>query len=67
MRLLTNLTLNPQELHRLYLCQVTNIRDCLEKTVQAQSQAIYKKSSCRGRSEFSAYFLEDLLPPQNLI
>ncbi|MCH2533761.1 MAG: helix-turn-helix transcriptional regulator [Bdellovibrionales bacterium] len=49
------------------LKEIADIRQCSEKTVQAQSQAIYKKSNCRGRSEFSAYFLEDLLPPQNLL
>lgn len=51
----------------LSLKEIAGVRDCSEKTVQAQSQSIYKKSQCHGRSEFSAYFLEDLFPPQDLL
>ena len=42
--------------------EVSSIRTTSEKTVQAQVQAIYKKSGIHSRSEFSAFFLEDLLP-----
>ncbi|MCB0391903.1 MAG: helix-turn-helix transcriptional regulator [Bdellovibrionales bacterium] len=46
------------------LKDIASIRGTAEKTVQAQVQAIYKKSSLHSRSEFSAFFLEDLLPPK---
>jgi hypothetical protein len=34
-------------------------------TIRAQTNAIYSKSGLSGRSELSAFFLEDLLLPQN--
>jgi hypothetical protein len=33
-----------------------------EKTARVQSMAIYSKAGLAGRSELSAFFLEDLLP-----
>jgi DNA-binding CsgD family transcriptional regulator len=44
--------------------EVASLRGTSEKTVQVQAQSIYKKSNLHNRSEFAAYFLEDLLPPQ---
>lgn len=34
-----------------------------ERTVRNQSTAVYRKSGLSGRAELSAFFLEDLLPP----
>jgi DNA-binding CsgD family transcriptional regulator len=48
----------------LSLKEIAEIRKTSEKTVSAQSVAIYSKSGLGGRSELSAYFLEDLLAPQ---
>ncbi len=48
------------------LKEIAHLRVASEKTVHTQSQAIYKKSGIHGRSEFSAYFLEDLLPPKSM-
>jgi len=46
--------------------EIATIRDTAEKTARAQSIAIYSKSGLSGRSELSAFFLEDLLvPPEN--
>lgn len=46
----------------LSLKEIAAIRETAEKTTHTQVQAIYKKSGIHGRSEFAAYFLEDLLP-----
>lgn len=48
----------------LSLKEIAGLRETSEKTVQAQIQAIYGKSQIHSRSEFAAYFLEDLLPPK---
>lgn len=45
--------------------EIAKIRDTKEKTVRLQSSAVYKKSSLSGRAELAAFFLEDLLLPQN--
>lgn len=34
-----------------------------ERTVRQQAVSVYRKSNLRGRTELSAFFLEDLLPP----
>lgn len=47
----------------LSLKEIADIRKTAEKTVRAQSVAIYSKSGLAGRSELSAFFLEDLLLP----
>lgn len=47
----------------LSLKEIAVLRNTAEKTVRAQSVAIYSKSGLGGRSDFSAYFLEDLLLP----
>ncbi len=44
---------------------IARMRKTSEKTVQTQSQDIYKKTNLKNRSEFSAFFLEDLLPRQD--
>ena len=46
------------------LKEIAGIRQTQLKTVQQQSQSIYKKTGLASRSELAAFFLEDLLPPQ---
>lgn len=63
-----NLTVAEKEvafllLKGLSLKEVANIRNTSEKTARAQSMAIYSKAGISGRSELSAFFLEDLLLP----
>ncbi|MBL7685342.1 MAG: helix-turn-helix transcriptional regulator [Deltaproteobacteria bacterium] len=43
--------------------EIATIRQTSEKTVRQQSGEIYRKSKVTGRTEFSAFFLEDLLLP----
>lgn len=50
----------------LSLKEISSVRQTSEKTVQAQTQAIYKKANLHSRSEFAAFFLEDLLPQRRL-
>jgi DNA-binding CsgD family transcriptional regulator len=45
------------------LKEIAEIRGTTEKTARVQSMAIYAKSGLAGRSELSAFFLEDLLVP----
>ena len=45
------------------LRDIAQARGTSEKTARVQSSAIYAKSGLAGRSELSAFFLEDLLPP----
>lgn len=47
----------------LSLREIATHRGTSEKTVRAQSAAIYAKAGLAGRSELSAFFLEDLLVP----
>lgn len=47
----------------LSLKEIAEIRKTTEKTARAQSVAVYSKSGLAGRSELSAFFLEDLLMP----
>ncbi|MGZ3769477.1 MAG: helix-turn-helix transcriptional regulator [Bdellovibrio sp.] len=47
----------------LSLKEIAELRNTSEKTARAQSTAVYQKSGLSGRSELSAYFLEDLLSP----
>lgn len=44
--------------------EIAEIRGSRVPTVRAQTNAIYSKSGLSGRSELSAFFLEDLLLPQ---
>ena len=45
--------------------EIAEIRNTSIKTVRSQTNAIYTKSGLSGRSELSAFFLEDLLLPNN--
>lgn len=47
----------------LSLKEIAIARRTTEKTARVQSGAIYTKAGLTGRSELSAFFLEDLLPP----
>ncbi len=47
------------------LKEIAEIRNTAEKTARVQSMAVYSKSGLSGRSELAAFFLEDLLVPQN--
>jgi DNA-binding CsgD family transcriptional regulator len=47
----------------LSLKEIAAARGTTEKTARVQSSAVYAKSGLAGRSELSAFFLEDLLPP----
>lgn len=47
----------------LSLKEIAEVRNTTEKTARVQSMAIYSKSALSGRSELSAFFLEDLLVP----
>lgn len=63
-----NLTVSEKEvafllLKGLSLKEVATIRNTSEKTARVQSMAVYAKSGLAGRSELSAFFLEDLLLP----
>lgn len=63
-----NLTVAEKEvafllLKGLSLKEVADIRKTTEKTARVQAMAVYAKAGISGRSELSAFFLEDLLPP----
>ena len=45
--------------------EIAELRSTSEATIRHQARAIYQKSRLPGRSAFSAYFLEDLLPPRS--
>jgi DNA-binding CsgD family transcriptional regulator len=45
--------------------EIADVRKTSERTVRQQAGELYRKSSLRGRSEFSAFFLEDLLLPRS--
>jgi DNA-binding NarL/FixJ family response regulator len=45
------------------LKEIAEIRNTAEKTARVQAIAIYSKAGLAGRSELSAFFLEDLLVP----
>jgi len=47
----------------LSLKEIAALRDTAERTVREQARAIYRKAGLSGRSELSAFFLEDLLLP----
>lgn len=44
--------------------EIADLRGTSEKTVTQQISGIYSKSGLHSRSEFAAFFLEDLLVPQ---
>lgn len=43
---------------------IAHVRNASERTIRDQARAIYRKSGLAGRTELSAFFLEDLLLPQ---
>lgn len=43
--------------------EIAQLQGAQDKTIRQHCSAIYKKSGISGRSELSAYFLEDLLIP----
>ena len=45
---------------------IAALRGTAETTVRQQARAIYLKSGLPGKAAFSAYFLEDLLPAEEL-
>jgi len=45
--------------------EIAALRGTTEATVRQQARAIYQKAGLPGRTAFSAYFLEDLLPATN--
>lgn len=47
----------------LSLKEVADVRKTAEKTARTQAISIYSKAGLSGRSELSAFFLEDLLLP----
>lgn len=47
----------------LSLKEIAELRNTSEKTARTQSMAVYAKAGIGGRSELSAFFLEDLLLP----
>lgn len=44
--------------------EIAKVKDTSVQTVRTQTNAIYSKSGLSGRSELSAFFLEDLLLPK---
>lgn len=51
----------------LSLKEIADIRKTTEKTARVQSIAVYAKAGISGRSELSAFFLEDLLLPTSSV
>ena len=45
--------------------EIADVRGKSDKTIRTQANAIYSKSGLSGRSQLSAFFLEDLLLPPN--
>ena len=43
--------------------EIAHVRQTSERTIREQARALYRKSGLSGRSELSAFFLEDLLLP----
>jgi len=43
--------------------EIANVRNASERTIRDQARAVYRKSGMTGRTELSAFFLEDLLLP----
>lgn len=46
------------------LRDIAHVRGVSERTVRQQATQIYSKASLRGRAELSAFFLEDLMLPE---
>ena len=50
----------------LSLREISSLRETSERTVRQQSLAVYRKAGLGGRAELSAFFLEDLLAPEDV-
>jgi len=48
----------------LSLKEIGEVRGCSERTVRHQARAVYRKAGLAGRIELAAFFLEDLLVPE---
>lgn len=46
--------------------EIAALRETKEKTVRHQAASVYRKAKVEGRNDLSAFFLEDLLLPQNI-
>ncbi|GAB4257339.1 MAG: hypothetical protein Kow0065_06560 [Methylomicrobium sp.] len=44
--------------------EIARLRKASERTIRDQARAIYRKAGVAGRTELSAFFLEDLLLPR---
>ena len=44
--------------------EIAQLRNVSERTIRDQARAIYRKAGVTGRTELSAFFLEDLLLPR---
>lgn len=44
--------------------EIAQLRNASERTIRDQARAIYRKAGVAGRTELSAFFLEDLLLPR---
>ncbi len=47
--------------------EIASLRATTEATVRQQAQSIYRKAKLPGKTAFSAYFLEDLFVPEELM
>ena len=47
----------------LSFSEISKVRNTTERTVRQQATNVYKKAKLKGRHEFAAFFLEDLLLP----
>lgn len=45
--------------------EISEVRRVADTTIRQQARALYQKAHLAGRSELSAFFLEDLLAPRN--
>lgn len=45
--------------------EIARLRDTSERTVREQSRAVYRKSGLQGRAALSAFFLEDIMLPDD--
>lgn len=44
--------------------EIAQVRNASERTIRDQARAVYRKAGMTGRTELSAFFLEDLLLPR---
>ncbi|MGY6273917.1 helix-turn-helix transcriptional regulator [Methylomonas sp. MgM2] len=44
--------------------EIAQVRNASERTIRDQARAVYRKAGVTGRTELSAFFLEDLLLPR---